>query len=375
MRVIASVLLFCSLVWPSTQSRTTDSAETDVRKEVALKQNKLINIELKQEALLKDLIRINRKIKNQAIKLGNIQKEIETINAEIDRQKMQIKEASKQLVESKKRLTTKIKAMSKIKSGNLLQVALVHSSLSDIERSAKLMGIIASYDVQFINDYYEKKIVLNKDLKKLDSRYKILKEKEENLAEQKNLLEKDLRTRLAWLDEVKKSKMFTESEISRIRKSKQMASLDDLGVFDIFSKDTIVKNKGSLSAPMDGVLAQSYGVSATKDAVIVNNSGVFLSATASQNVKALFNAEVMYSGNIDGLGRVVVLDHGDNYYSVYGNLNNVAVKTKQIVRTGQVIAQSDFSRLYGSNGLYFEMRRYAQSLNPRDWIRSFHESN
>jgi|GEM_PF-3277346 septal ring factor EnvC (AmiA/AmiB activator) len=350
------------------------AATNDVQKEVALKQNKLINIEIKQEALLRDLISINKKVKSQTTKMANIQKEIEMINAEIDRQKSEVKTMSKQLVETKKRLTTKIKAISKIKSGNLLQVALVHSNLVDIEKSVKMMGIIASYDVQYINDYYEKKMELGRNLKELKSRNEILKKKETILAEQKKVLEKESAARIAWLEQVKKTKMFTETEILKMKKNRNNSEFADLGVFDIFSKDSIVKNKGRLVAPMDGFLAQKYGVNAS-DSVIVNNSGIFLAATNIQGIKALFNAEVVFSGTMDGLGSVVVLDHGDNYYSVYGNLNNVSVKAKQIVRTGQVIAQSDYSPLFESNGLYFEMRHYSQSLNPRDWIRSFHESN
>lgn len=350
------------------------AATDEVQKQVALKQNKLLNIEIKQDALLRDLVSINKKVKSQTTKMGHIQKEIEIINAEIDRQKAQIKSMSKQLVETKKRLTTKIKAISKIKSGNLLQVALVHSNLVDIEKSVKMMGIIASYDVQYINDYYEKKIELGRNLKDLNSRNEVLKKKEAHLAEQKKVLEKDSAARLAWLEQVKKTKMFTESEILKMRKNKNKSEFEDLGVFDIFSKDSIVKNKGQLLSPMEGVLAQRYGVNAT-DTVIVNNSGIFLSASNIQGVKALFNAEVVFSGMMDGLGNVVVLDHGDNYYSVYGNLNKVSVKSKQIVRTGQIIAQSDYSPLFESNGLYFEMRHYSQSLNPQDWIRSFHENN
>lgn len=346
----------------------------DIQKQVALKQNKLMNIEFKQEALLRDLITINKKIKSQTTKLGHIQKEIEIINAEIDRQNSEIEIMSRQLLETKKRLTTKIKAISKIKSGNLLQIALVHSNLVDIEKSMKMMGIIASYDVQYINDYYEKKLELGRNLKSLKSRNDVLKKKEILLADQKKVLEKDSMARVAWLEQVKKSKMFTEAEISKIRKNKSNSEFEDLGVFDIFSQDTIVKNKGTLRSPMDGILTQTYGVNAS-DSVIVNNSGIFLSAVNVQGVKALFNAEVVYSGTIDGLGQMVVLDHGDNYYSVYGNLSSITVKTKQVVRTGQVIAQSDYSPLFNSNGLYFEMRHYSQSLNPRDWIRSFHENN
>lgn len=348
----------------------------DARKEVALKQNRLLNIEYKQETLLNDLIKINKKIKKQTIRQGHIQKEIDVIKAEIERQKIEIKKASKQLVESKKRLTTKIKAISKIKSGNLLQIALVHDSLSDIEKSVKLMGIVASYDVQFINDYYERKLALGVDLKKLDSRFNALKLKESHLAEQKELLEKDSRSRLAWLEEVKQTRLFTQAEIARIKKNrKNDLSLEDLGVFDVFSKDTIVKNKGALAAPMYGELVQDYGIKSAEDSVIVNHSGIFVSSTTSRRIKALFNAEVVYSGAIDGLGNVVILDHGDNYYSVYGNLNDVNVKIKQIVRTGQVIAQSNYSPLFEENGLYFEIRHYSQSLNPREWIRSFHETN
>lgn len=348
----------------------------EAQKQVALKQNKLLNIEYRQEVLLNDLIKINKKVKSQTIKQGQIQKEIEIINAEIDRQKIEIKEASRHLVESKKRLTTKIKAISKIKSGNLLQVALVHNSLADIEKSVKMMGIVASFDVQYINDYYDKKMSLGRDLKKLDSRYLTLKAKETSLAEHRLKLEKESQARMAWLEQVKQTRMFTEGEIARIKKNKKnQQSFEDLGVFDVFSKDTIVKNKGLLKAPMPGVLAQHYGIKSTEESVITNHSGVFVAAPTAQGIKALFNAEVVYSGVMDGLGRVIVLDHGDNYYSVYGNLSNVSVKPKQIVRTGQVIAQSDYSPLFEGNGLYFEIRHYSQSLNPSDWIRSFHESN
>tara|TARA_B110001454_G_scaffold219201_1_gene251900 strand:- start:45123 stop:46223 length:1101 start_codon:yes stop_codon:yes gene_type:complete len=366
MRWILIIFIFSGSVFCAT--------EVDVQKQVALKQNKLMNIELKQDALLQDLININKKIKSQTTKLSTVQKEVEIINAEINRQKLEIKIMSKQLLESKKRLTTKIKAISKIKSGNLLQVALVHSNLVDIEKSVKMMGIIASYDVQFINDYYEKKLELGRSIKTLDSRNEVLRKKEAHLAEQKLILEKDSELRVAWLEQVKKTKMFTESEIVKMKKNKNNSGFDDLGVFDIFSKDTIVKNKGRLKPPMDGEVSQTYGANVV-DSIIVNNSGVFLASTNVQAIKALFNAEVVFSGTMDGLGNVVILDHGDNYYSVYGNLNSISVKTKQIVRTGQVIAQSDFSPLFGSNGLYFEMRHYSQSLNPRDWIRSFHESN
>jgi murein hydrolase activator len=351
------------------------ATENSVQKQVALKQNKLMNIELKQQALIQDLISINKKIKSQATKLGDVQKETETITAEIDKQKSQIKSMSKQLVESKKRLTAKIKAISKIKSGNLLQIALVHSNLADIEKSMKLMGIVASYDVQYINDYYEKKIALGQDLKKLDSRYQALQDKKALLAQQQVALERESKLRAAWLEQVKKNKVFTQAEISKIRKNKNNAMLEDLGVFDIFSKETIVKNKGQLAAPVDGIVTQKYGVSATDDSVLINNSGVFFSANASEGIKALFNAEVVFVGSMDSLGNVVVLDHGDNYYSVYGNLKSVAIKSKDIVHTGQIIAQSDYSPLYGTNGLYFEMRHYSQSLNPKNWIRSFHENN
>ena len=368
MRLIAVIILFLFSMNAAVGSET--------QKQVALKQNRLLNIEFKQEALLNDLIKINKKLKSQTIKIGQIQKEIEIINAEIERQNQGIRDASKLLVESKKRLTTKIKAISKIKSGNLLQVALVHNSLSDIEKSVKLMGIIASYDVQFINDYYEKKLALGREIQILASRNAALKAKESHMAEQKELLENDSRARLAWLEQVKQTRLFTESEIVKIKKTnKNNHSFEDLGVFDVFSKDSIVKNKGLLNAPLSGKLLQSYGIKTSDESVIMNHSGVFVAASSSKNVKALFNAEVIYQGILDGLGRVIVLDHGDNYYSVYGNLNEVSVKTKQIVKTGQVIAQSDYSPLFEGDGLYFEIRHYSQSLNPSDWIRSFHENN
>ena len=66
---------------------------------------------------------------------------------------------------------------------------------------------------------------------------------------------------------------------------------------------------------------------------------------------------------------VLILNHGDSYYTLYGHLSDIAVKVGQEVAAGAVIGRSgDTGSLKGAV-LHFEVRRGGTALNPQDWLR------
>jgi septal ring factor EnvC (AmiA/AmiB activator) len=77
---------------------------------------------------------------------------------------------------------------------------------------------------------------------------------------------------------------------------------------------------------------------------------------------------------INGLGEFLILDHGDNYYSVYGNLKDIQVNLGDTIKTGQVMAKADQKYLNKDSGLYFEIRHYSNVLNPEQWIGGWDEA-
>lgn len=99
------------------------------------------------------------------------------------------------------------------------------------------------------------------------------------------------------------------------------------------------------------------------------HKGLFFSAERGTPVRAVHHGKVAVAGSLPGLGPAVVLDHGDNYYTVYAGCARLKVREGRDVKEGEEIATSgDGSPLFGP-GLYFEIRHFTDAVDPRSWIK------
>ena len=98
----------------------------------------------------------------------------------------------------------------------------------------------------------------------------------------------------------------------------------------------------------------------------VDGPGVEIRAPAGSVVRAAFGGRVSFADRFGAYGRIVILDHGDHYYTVSGNLDAIDVKI------GQDVAAGDRIGTVGDDGqgsmLYFEVRRGSQAIPPGPWL-------
>lgn len=94
--------------------------------------------------------------------------------------------------------------------------------------------------------------------------------------------------------------------------------------------------------------------------------GVELRAPAGTAVRAVFGGRVAFSARYGDYGRIVILDHGDGYFTVSGNLGAVDVKVGDELSAGARIG------VVGDEGggamLYFEVRHGQDTLDPKAWL-------
>ncbi len=94
--------------------------------------------------------------------------------------------------------------------------------------------------------------------------------------------------------------------------------------------------------------------------------GLLLVASRDTAVRAVYPGRVAFVGDTQR-GSTVVLDHGEGYFSVYGQLNHIEVKADERVheraRIGWVLRFGD-----KSPSLYFEIRRGKKLLDPAPWL-------
>ena len=126
------------------------------------------------------------------------------------------------------------------------------------------------------------------------------------------------------------------------------------------------KQQGSLRDPTSGQLKNRYAEPKARG--LLKWEGITISAPLGQQIEAIFDGTVVFADQLQGLGNVAILDHGEGYMSLYGLADFLVVEKDQKVIGGEVIATVGASHGDVESTLYFEIRHNANTLNPEDWL-------
>jgi len=96
--------------------------------------------------------------------------------------------------------------------------------------------------------------------------------------------------------------------------------------------------------------------------------GIGLATSAGATVRSVFWGKVVHNDVLRGLGRVVILYHSGDYYSLYAYLSDVNVETGQDVEKDEPLGHAGYYPEAHGNGLYFELRFRQKPINPLLWL-------
>lgn len=124
--------------------------------------------------------------------------------------------------------------------------------------------------------------------------------------------------------------------------------------------------KGKLAWPVQGRLTGDFGQ--PRGTGPVKWSGVLLEASAGTPVRAIYHGRIAFADWLQGLGLLVIVDHGGGYMSLYGHNEALLKESGDWVEPGEAIAQVGDSGGQPRAGLYFEIRHNGEPVNPHPWI-------
>jgi septal ring factor EnvC (AmiA/AmiB activator) len=180
--------------------------------------------------------------------------------------------------------------------------------------------------------------------------------------------------RLEALDKLKKRIAGGESELQQLKGDEQqlvglIAKLKDL-LAEIppgFHGDQpLGKQKGRLPWPSRGRLLARYG--SAKAEGKLKWSGIWIAAPEGAPVRAVANGRVAYVGRLQRFGLLAVVEHSDGYFTLYGHSAEVLKSAGDRVRAGEVIAHAGTSGGHEQPGVYFELRKGSQAVDPMEWL-------
>ncbi|HWN37990.1 MAG TPA: peptidoglycan DD-metalloendopeptidase family protein [Gammaproteobacteria bacterium] len=136
--------------------------------------------------------------------------------------------------------------------------------------------------------------------------------------------------------------------------------------FPVDTDEPFAKSKGKLAWPVQGRVAGDYGQ--PRGAGPVKWNGVLLEAAAGTPVRAIHRGRVAFADWLQGLGLLVIVDHGGGYMSLYGHNGALLKESGDWVEPGEPIAQVGDTGGQARPGLYFEIRSNGEPVNPNGWM-------
>jgi septal ring factor EnvC (AmiA/AmiB activator) len=128
--------------------------------------------------------------------------------------------------------------------------------------------------------------------------------------------------------------------------------------------------QGALEWPIKGKVVERFGKQRNpKFSTVTMSNGVKIESAPGTQVRAVFQGTVLFTQWFKGYGNLIILDHGNRVFSLYGNLKAPAVAVGERVTTGQPIAGVGESEDAASGFLYFEMRQDNRPEDPQKWLR------
>lgn len=139
-----------------------------------------------------------------------------------------------------------------------------------------------------------------------------------------------------------------------------------LSDYPVTSEAPFSNLKGNLTWPVAGRLIHDFGQPRAGGKVTWN--GVVLAAPRGSQVRSIYHGRVVFADWLAGMGLLVIVDHGEDYLTLYGYNETTLKMAGDWVAPGDVIATVGDSGGQQQTGLYFEVRKGTRPQNPRQWV-------
>ncbi len=237
---------------------------------------------------------------------------------------------------------------------------------------------ILSADKRLLIQLAQEKKSLEALYEKQKMRYADKEDLEKNYADQLQSIETEKKKRLRLLSEIRAKKTL---EISAIEALKQAADQLNATIEALNSAEVeppvamgvgadFISSKGLLPLPVKGKIISSFGRSVSGRLNMETfRSGIDIQADRGEPVRSAYSGRILFSDWYKGYGNLMIIDHGDHYYSVYAHLEDRLKSMGDKVETGETIGTAGDSGSVAGTGLYFELRHRGKPMDPLEWIK------
>ena len=379
--LISCVALVLAVPGPARPAASNRDLE-GIRKKIENEKKSLSQLQAKEGSVLQTLSKIQTDLEKRRKELSLATTKLASLADELRAQESEAERLGDSIAARQDLLQKRAAALYRWqKGGSPLMIFNGAVSLGSFLHRRKYLSTAISFDRELLANLQEESQHQELLRERLAGKQAELSEQKKTLslaqasvrqeAEKKKLLLASLRrektTRLRALREMEAAaqrleKMMDEIARRAMIKPKQPPSAPSTGV-------GLEALRGKLDWPVHGPVSAPFGKYKHPEfAAEIFRKGIDIDAPIGDDIRAVEKGTVVYADRFSGYGKMVIVDHGERYYTIYGHLSEILKKSGDGVRRGEVVGRAGDSDSLAGSKLYFEMLKYGRSLDPVPWF-------
>ncbi len=337
----------------------------DIKKEITLTKEKEKEIRGQETSILESLSRIDTGLYQKGKELRQVEGQLDQTKVKLRQTQYQIDQLNKRMERTKEEFFSRLIALYKMGRTPPETVLFTSHSYPDLLKIDKYLRVIIDSDAGLV-DTYRSQVGLKERYQRTLMEDQAQRERSITEVEKKREeIQKAKTTKRGLLKSIQNQKVVYQRVIVELeeRSRELQAFIDKLErekTVTPYGRSKPEVAKGKLIPPVQGNV-----ISLFKEK---GQNGIEIRAPLGAEVHAVLPGKVLYADWFKGFGNVMIIDHGDQTFTVSGYCSQLLKKAGDVVTQGESVA------LVGSAGslkgpcLYFEIRHRGKPQDPRQWI-------
>ena len=356
------------------RARTESQARRANERLIAL-QREADALASQERSLLGDLRRLEVERDLRTEQLRQIEADAQKVGLELGNTGNQIAELEEAIEASRPILEARMVELYKLGSAGYVRLLFNVSDLKELGRAYRMVAAVAAIDRRRAEQHRLNLVRLRAAHGSLEERRAEMTKLQQAAAAARIAAERAAHSRAQLIAEIDRRRDLTaelagELQAAHLKLQQTLAAMNSgppRAAADA-SALPIRPFRGDLDWPVAGRMLTPFvrrGAGVSRAAA---QTGVQFAAEEGSYVRAVHDGTVAFAGPFTGYGNLVIVDHGAQTFSLYGQLGAPQVERGAKVERGHIVGTAG-RILAGMPGMYFEMRVDGKAVDPLEWLK------
>lgn len=347
-----------------------------LKEEIEEKRDKSITIKKREGSVLSQLEEMDRRLRLLQKEAGLIELKTREKDIEMGELSTVIGGLNEEIREKREAISKRLRTLYQERQAGSLKILSAARDYPDFMRRLHYLKTIARKEGEMLSEFKEKQSELEGKNHQVGIVKEHLIQEKEALAQKLVEIRSEKKKKDQFLTRVRNEKVFYERALAELDESSLQLQLmikkleEEKKRLQQPAPGRFSREKGRLNWPSDGQIVSLFGRQKhPKFDTFIYKKGIEIEPSKGDEVRSVYDGTIIFANWFKGYGMVIIIDHGENYYSIYAHLAKLLVSVGDKVARSRPIGQIGETGLSQGSNLYFEIRHQGEPLDPLTWLQ------